>query len=119
MSGCSRSASSPSRAPRFLGDRRRLPWAPSLLLSGWRLAVFGDVLPNTFWAKRWPPYAAFGVLDRLTAALELPSFFVVPLAALAILRPARLDLGGLAPERRRALCDRRGIRSWAPSSWVA
>ena len=74
-----------------------------LLLSSWRLAVFGDVLPNTFWAKRWPPYAAFGVMSRLTAALELPFFFVVPLGALAILRSARLDLGGVARERRRAL----------------
>jgi hypothetical protein len=74
-----------------------------LLLSSWRLAVFGDVLPNTFWAKRWPPYAAFGVMSRLTAALELPSFFVVPLGALAILRFARVDLGGVVRERRRAL----------------
>jgi hypothetical protein len=74
-----------------------------LLLSSWRLAVFGDVLPNTFWAKRWPPYAAFGVTSRLSAALELPSFFVVPLGALAVLRFARVDLGGMAGERRRAL----------------
>src|SRR5439155_6592682 len=74
-----------------------------LMLSIWRLAVFSDVLPNTFWAKRWPPYAAFGVWSRMTAALELPIFFIVPLGALAILRRYRLDLGGLARERRRAL----------------
>ncbi len=74
-----------------------------LLLSSWRLAVFGDVLPNTFWAKRWPPYAAFGVMSRLTAALELPFFFVVPIGALAISRSGRLHLGGLARERPRAL----------------
>ena len=48
------------------------------VLSGCRLAVFSDVLPNTFWAKRWPPYAAFGFGDRLAGALELPIFFVVP-----------------------------------------
>ena len=34
-----------------------------LLLSSWRLAVFSDLLPNTFWAKRWPPYAAFGLRE--------------------------------------------------------
>ena len=32
-----------------------------LLLTCWRLAVFSDVLPNTYWAKRWPPYAASGL----------------------------------------------------------
>jgi uncharacterized membrane protein YvlD (DUF360 family) len=74
-----------------------------LLLSIGRFAVFSDVLPNTFWAKRWPPYAAFGVTSRLTAALELPFFFLVPLGALAILRRAPRDLGGMARERRRAL----------------
>jgi len=74
-----------------------------LLLTGWRLAVFADVLPNTFWAKRWPPYAAFGVGSRLTAALELPFFFVVPLGALAILRPSGLARGGGGREHRRSL----------------
>jgi hypothetical protein len=74
-----------------------------LLLSSWRVAVFSDVLPNTYWAKRWPPYAAFGFASRLTAALELPIFFVVPLGALAVLRRSRLDLGGVPREHRRAL----------------
>src|SRR6185312_16808538 len=70
---------------------RRAFWAMAVaslvtvaLLSGWRLAVFGDVLPNTFWAKRWPPYAALGVRDRLAGAWELPSFFLGPLAALGL-----------------------------------
>ena len=49
-----------------------------LLLSSWRLAVFSDLLPNTFWAKRWPPYAAFGLVSRLRGAVELPSLFLVP-----------------------------------------
>ena len=73
-----------------------------LLLSSWRLAVFGDVLPNTFWAKRWPPYAAFGVMSRLTAALELPFFFVVPLGGSRFaLRPPQSRRPGA--ERPRAL----------------
>lgn len=68
---------------------RRAFWAIALaglvavaLLSGWRLAVFSDVLPNTFWAKRWPPYAALSLRDRLAGALELPVFFLGPLVAL-------------------------------------
>jgi len=70
---------------------RRAFWAMALaglvtvaLLSGWRLAVFGDVLPNTFWAKRWPPYAALGLRDRLAGAWELPSFFLGPLVGLGL-----------------------------------
>jgi hypothetical protein len=74
-----------------------------LLLSIWRLAVFSDVLPNTFWAKRWPPYAAFGAGSRVTAALELPIFFVVPLVALAILWRSPPDVDGVGRDRRRAL----------------
>ncbi len=55
-----------------------------LLLTCWRLAVFSDVLPNTYWAKRWPPYAVSGLMQRLRGAWELPRFFFVPLVALAI-----------------------------------
>ena len=73
-----------------------------LLLSLWRLAVFSDVLPNTFWAKRWPPYAAFGLLGRLTGAVELPSFFLVPLIAIAIMRRSGLELAGVWRARRGA-----------------
>ena len=55
-----------------------------LLLSCWRLVVFSDVLPNTYWAKRWPPYAVSGLMARVKGAWELPRFFYVPLIALAI-----------------------------------
>jgi len=58
--------------------------ATVVLLSGWRLALFSDLLPNTFWAKRWPPYAALSFRDRLVGALELPTFFVGSLVALAL-----------------------------------
>jgi hypothetical protein len=71
------------------------------LLSGWRLAVFSDVLPNTFWAKRWPPYAALTFGNRLAGALELPSFFLVPLLALGIAAKAGFSF-------RRAFRARRG-----------
>jgi hypothetical protein len=54
------------------------------LISLWRLTVFSDVLPNTFSAKRWPPYAALGLRDRLAGALELPVFFVPPLVVLGL-----------------------------------
>src|SRR4029077_19544817 len=74
-----------------------------LLLSIWRLAVFSDVLPNTFWAKRWPPYADFGPLGRLTGAVELPSFFLVPLIAIAIMWRAGLKLAVLWQARRGAI----------------
>jgi hypothetical protein len=74
-----------------------------LLLSLWRLAVFSDVLPNTFWAKRWPPYAAFGLADRLTGALELPAFFLLPLLAAAIARRLGFNLAGALRPRRHAL----------------
>ena len=57
-----------------------------LLLSCWRLVVFSDVLPNTYWAKRWPPYAASSLMERLKGAWELPRFFFVPLVALGIAR---------------------------------
>ena len=90
--------------------RRRAFWAIVLtglctvaLLSGLRLAAFSDVLPNTFWAKRWPPYAAFGFGDRLAGGVELPSFFVVPILALGIARRAGFRLSGALQTRRRAL----------------
>jgi len=73
-----------------------------LLLSLWRLAVFSDVLPNTFWAKRWPPYAAFHSRGRLIGAVELPLFFLGPLAAIGILRWSGFDLAGVLRARRRA-----------------
>jgi hypothetical protein len=76
----------------------------ALLLSCWRLAVFSDVLPNTFWAKRWPPYAGFGPLDRVSGLLELPSFFLLPLIGLAIARCSGFDLtGALRSHRRTAM----------------
>jgi hypothetical protein len=53
-----------------------------LLLSCWRLAVFSDLLPNTYWAKRWPPYAPSGLLERVKGAWELPRFFLVPMVVL-------------------------------------
>jgi hypothetical protein len=55
-----------------------------LLLTVFRLAVFSDVLPNTFWAKRWPPYAAFSLGDRWAGGKELLRFFKVPFIALGI-----------------------------------
>jgi hypothetical protein len=73
------------------------------LLSAWRLAVFGDVLPNTFWAKRWPPYAAFSLGQRLLGGLELPSFFVGPVVALGIATRCGLDLAGAIDRHRRLL----------------
>jgi len=73
-----------------------------LLLLSWRLAVFSDVLPNTFWAKRWPPYAEFDLVGRLTGAVELPSFFLVPFVALEILLRFGFDLASVLQTRRRA-----------------
>lgn len=73
------------------------------LLTAFRLAAFSDVLPNTFWAKRWPPYAAFGVGDRLAGVLELPRLFVGPLLALAFAARAGLDLPGVLRSRRQTL----------------
>jgi hypothetical protein len=74
-----------------------------LLLSAWRLVVFSDLLPNTFWAKRWPPYGGFHLLGRLRGALELPSLFLAPLIALVIVSARRsgLDLRGVLRARRR------------------
>ncbi len=74
-----------------------------LLLSCWRLAVFSDVLPNTFWAKRWPPYAPSGVGARVAGAWELPRFFLLPLIALPLIELARRfgsPPGGAPPPRR-------------------
>jgi len=89
---------------------RRAFWAIVLaalvtvaLLSGWRLAVFSDVLPNTFWAKRWPPYAAFGFGDRLAGALELPAFFVVPFLALVAAGRSGFKFAGALRDRRQHL----------------
>ena len=89
---------------------RRAFWAIALtglvtvaLLSGWRLAVFSDVLPNTFWAKRLPPYAAFSMADRLAGGVELPSFFVAPLLVLGIAARSGFNLAGALRARRQAL----------------
>ncbi len=91
----------------LLLGRRRAFWAIALAglgascaLTGWRLSVFSDVLPNTFWAKRWPPYSAFGPGERLAGALELARFFWAPLAALTV-----VTLRGFA--LRRELRERR------------
>jgi hypothetical protein len=73
------------------------------LLAIFRLAVFSDVLPNTFWAKRWPPYAALGWPDRLAGAGELLRFFVGPLLALILAGRAGFSLGRLLQTRRREL----------------
>lgn len=89
---------------------RRTFWAIVLaaaltvaLLSAWRLAVFSDIVPNTVWAKRWPPYAAFGLGDRLAAGMELPSFFLVPLLVLATARRFRLTVVATLRTRRQSL----------------
>ncbi len=75
-----------------------------LLLSIWRLATFSDLLPNTFWAKRWPPYTAVPlVLRRLRGALELPSLFLAPVIALVIARLSGFDLRSALRARRRVL----------------
>ena len=77
-----------------------------LLLLGWRLAVFSDVLPNTFWAKRWPPYGTSGasnLLGRLAGVAELPRFFLPPLLALMILRYRGFDVAAAWRSRRPAL----------------
>jgi len=71
-----------------------------LLLTVWRWAAFRDFLPNTFWAKRWPPYAAFGLADRLAGAVELPMFFLVPLVGLAVARARGFDVMALLRPRR-------------------
>jgi hypothetical protein len=72
-----------------------------LLLTCWRLTVFSDVLPNTYWAKRWPPYGVAGLMERVKGAWELPRFFYVPLIALAIaLRFGPAPSGTPWPSRR-------------------
>ena len=51
-----------------------------------RLAIFGDILPNTVYAKMHPPYAAAGLkawAARVFGGIEL--FRVMPLVTLAIL----------------------------------
>ncbi len=89
---------------------RRAFWAIVLtaaatvaLLSAWRLAVFSDIVPNTVWAKRWPPYAAFSLGDRLAGGMELLSFFLVPFLALASARRFRLTLVATLRTRRQSL----------------
>lgn len=91
----------------LLVGRRRAFWvilltsaAVVLLLSLWRLTVFSDLLPNTYWAKRWPPYAAFSPMDRLAGAVESLSFFVVPLVVLEILLRAGYPLTAALRARR-------------------
>jgi hypothetical protein len=72
-----------------------------LLLSCWRLVVFSDVLPNTYWAKRWPPYAMSGLMARVKGAAELPRFFFVPLVVLALAQLfGPTPAGTLWPSRR-------------------
>ena len=91
-----------------------------LLLSCWRLAVFSDVLPNTYWAKRWPPYAPSGVGARVTGVWELPRFFLLPLIALPLIELARhfgFAPGG-APQPRRTLCDSRRSDPGSCSAWA-
>jgi hypothetical protein len=73
------------------------------LLSVWRLATFADVVPNTIWAKLWPPYAALRASDRLAGALELPSFFVGPAVALAVAARSGFSLAAVRAARGRAL----------------
>lgn len=63
------------------------------LLTVFRLAIFSDVLPNTFWAKRWPPYAAFTFRDRWESGKELWPFFKLPLVAAAVVVLAGLLSG--------------------------
>jgi hypothetical protein len=76
--------------------------ATVVVLSTWRLVVFADLVPNTYWAKRWPPYAEFDALGRLIGAVELPRFFVVPLVVLALLPRFGFDLAGALRGRRPA-----------------
>ena len=73
------------------------------LLSVWRLATFADVVPNTIWAKLWPPYPALSVADRLAGAVELPSFFVGPAIALGIAARSGLSFAAARAARGRAL----------------
>ncbi len=77
------------------------------LLSLLRLALFGDILPNTFWAKRWPPYAAFSAGERWAGAKELLRFFKAPFVALGIAALSGLlsgaGLAGALRSRRPAL----------------
>jgi hypothetical protein len=74
-----------------------------LLLTCWRLAVFSDVFPNTYWAKRWPPYATSGLMERVKGACELPRFFLLPLVAIALARRFDFAPAGTLPPRRTLL----------------
>jgi hypothetical protein len=73
-----------------------------LVLSSWRLAVFSDVVPNTYWAKRWPPYADFDAVGRLVGAVELLTFFLVPLMVLEVLRHSGFAFASVLRARRQA-----------------
>lgn len=76
--------------------------ATVLLLSSWRLVVFSDVVPNTYWAKRWPPYAEFDPVSRLVGAAELLRFFVVPLVVLEVLIRFGFEVKSVVRARRPA-----------------
>lgn len=73
------------------------------VLSAFRLALFSDILPNTFWAKRWPPYAAFSLGDRWAGGKELLRFFKLPLLALGIAVLSDFGLARALRSRRQAL----------------
>jgi hypothetical protein len=73
------------------------------LLSAWRFATFADLVPNTIWAKRWPPYAALSFADRLAGGVELLSFLVGPIIGLAIAARSGLSVGAALRARDRAL----------------
>jgi hypothetical protein len=73
------------------------------LLTIFRLVTFSDFLPNTFWAKRWPPYAAFGLRDRLVGGVELLRFFVGPIVVLVLAGRAGFSLRGTLRTRGQAI----------------
>lgn len=73
-----------------------------LVLTLCRLVVFSDLLPNTYWAKRWPPYAEFDLLGRLTGAVELLQFFTVPLVVLAFILRSGFPFSNVLRARRQA-----------------
>ncbi len=57
---------------------------PGLLLTGWRLATYGDVVPNTFYVKqRLPGFWGAGYVGRFLLLGAVPYLFV----AAPVLRP--------------------------------
>jgi MFS family permease len=93
----------------LLARQRRAFWVIALttvavvfVLTACRLAVFSDVVPNTYWAKRWPPYAEFDLVGRLIGAFELPSFFLVPFVLLGVLLRTGFSFASGVRERRQA-----------------